>query len=259
MARNNRGKSSAKPGNPANNNTGTSAMEEEYTGLDPQILMASEVFRDMLTDEHLGGPKEGTAENPIRIDKISRVSLSQVKAFYKIINCRRFDAEPTFPVKQWSEALQLATIWGFETLRKFIIAHLDSLLDDPLSRIELADQCGVKDWLHPAYAKLCAQESPLTVKEGRVLGLERFAALCRIREEGMKNGGYGGDYYEEPYYGGRPEKPRWRQAAKQYDDYSASDFGQEVSNCQRKCCKPSFELNSREQAFLASIAKAEDL
>ncbi|KAG9022360.1 hypothetical protein FS837_006425, partial [Tulasnella sp. UAMH 9824] len=159
--------------------------------------MASEVFRDMLTDEYLGSPKEGTQENPIRIEKISRVSLSQVKAFYKIMNCRRFDAEPTLSTKQWSEALQLATTWGFATLRKFIIEHLDSLLNDPLGRIELADQCDIKEWLHPAYAKLCAQGTPLTVKEGRVLGLERFAALCRIREEGMKRGGLTARYEEE--------------------------------------------------------------
>lgn len=50
--------------------------------------MASEVFRDMLSDKHLGSPKEGTEENPIRMEKISNVSLSQVKAFYKVINCR---------------------------------------------------------------------------------------------------------------------------------------------------------------------------
>ncbi|KIO22962.1 hypothetical protein M407DRAFT_244965 [Tulasnella calospora MUT 4182] len=232
--------------------------------------MASEVFRDMLTDEHLGSPKEGTEENPIRMEKISRVSLSQVKAFYKIVNCRRFDAEPTLPVKQWSEALQLATMWGFEALRKFIIDHLDSLLDDPLSRIELADQCGVKEWLHPAYAKLCAQGTPPTVKEGRVLGLERFAALCRIREEGMKNGGYSVDddldlVEDHPFFkrgGYRNHNPRRQQRSYAYNNYdndSASGLAQEVPVCQQKCCKPRFELNPREKGYLAAIAKAIDL
>ncbi|KAG9027741.1 hypothetical protein FS837_004182 [Tulasnella sp. UAMH 9824] len=281
MAKNGRGsKSSTKPDNTASNNSGTSAMEEEYTGLDPQIvegvlfgfprsqLMASEVFRDMLTDEHLGSPKEGTEENPIRIDKISQVSLSQVKAFYKVLNCRRFDAEPALTIVQWCEALQLATTWGFQTLRQFIIAHLDSLLDEPLSRIAIADVCGVKDWLHPAYAKLCAQETPLTVKEGRVLGLGRFAALCRIREQGMKIGGYGSGMQPPNPYGYGSSSQAYVNLAQLYgfrppgtprNAYNASSFGQGVSNCQRKCCKPPFELNSREQGFLSTIAGAEDL
>ncbi|KAG8921495.1 hypothetical protein FRC01_000220 [Tulasnella sp. 417] len=277
---------SANPEVTASSSTQASAVEEEYAGLDPQIvlevegvlfgfprsqLMASEVFRDMLTDEHLGSPKEGTQDNPIRMETISRVTLSQTKAFYKVVNCRRFDAEPTLSTKQWSEALQLATVWGFETLRKFIIDHLDSLLDDPLSRIELADQCGVKEWLHPAYAKLCAQGTPLTVKEGRVLGLERFAALCRIREEGMKNGGYYGAEYDEPQpalpdqppgflFGSRARTRNWGQSPNNpYNDYSTSGSAQGVPNCQRNCCRPRFQLNQRENGFLAAIASATDL
>lgn len=179
------------------------------------------------------------------------------------IFARRFDAEPTFPVKQWSEALQLATTWGFVTLRKFIIEHLDSLLKDPLGRIELADQCDVKEWLHPAYAKLCAQGTPLTVKEGRVLGLERFAALCRIREEGMKRGGYPSrcEEEEEAY----PDPPAfqgfygWQQPNHVQRNHRGSGPTREVPDCQRKCCQPPFQLSSTEKGFLAAIAKAEDL
>ncbi|KAG8944116.1 hypothetical protein FRC04_002154 [Tulasnella sp. 424] len=276
----------------------TSAMEEEDFGLDPQIVfevegvlfglprsqvMASEVFRDMLNDEHLGSPREGTEENPIRMEKISQVSLSQVKAFHKVMNCRsvfcsgiaefwstmlihlgngsgrRFDAEPTLSVKQWSEALQLATKWGFKTLRKFIIEHLDSLLNEPLSRIELADQCNVKEWLHPAYAKLCAQETPLTVNEGKVLGLERFAALCRIREEELKSGGYRGGSRSEKNPMNSRFYPGFKGYRDRYNDFDDSELVQEVRNCQRQCCKPSFQLDEREKAFLAKIAQAEDL
>ncbi|KAG8921497.1 hypothetical protein FRC01_000222 [Tulasnella sp. 417] len=270
---------SAQPEEMASTSTQTSAVEEEYTGLDPQIvlevegvlfgfprsqLMASEVFRDMLTDEHLGSPKEGTQENPIRMERIGNINirLSKVKAFYKVLNCRRFDAEPTLSTLQWAEALQLATVWRFETLRKFIIDHLDSVLHYPVSRIFVADCCGVKDWLHPAYAKLCAQDTPLTVKQGRLLGLERFAALCRIREEGMKNGGYYnvGQYPSQsnpicgfvyPTSATPPNHP--------FNGYSTSSTAQGVPNCQRSCCRPRFQLNQRENAFLAMIAAATDL
>lgn len=159
-------------------------------------------------------------------------------------------------MKQWSEALQLATKWGFETLRKFIIDHLDSILNEPLSRIELADQCNVKEWLHPAYAKLCAQGTPLTVKEGKVLGLERFAALCRMREEDLKNGRYYvGDEMAVDEYEPRQPPPR----RNQYSNYQGSSLVHVAVNCQRQCCKPPFQLNERERAFLTKIAKVEDL
>lgn len=235
--------------------------------------MTSEVFRDMLTDQHLGSPKEGTEENPIRIEKISSVSLSQVKAFYKVLNCRsvvhsfvillslqvrrlcgqcsgrRFAVEPTLSAQQWSEALQLATIWGFEILRDLAIGYLDCLLNDPLSRIELADGCDIEEWLHPAYAKLCAQEAPLTAKEGRVLGFERFAALCKIREEGFKKGLHlGGNDEMMASHGGT-----WQQ------QQGRSGPTREFPVCQHRCCKPPVELSGREKVFLTVVSGTEDL
>ncbi|KAG9012545.1 hypothetical protein FRB90_006648 [Tulasnella sp. 427] len=221
-----------------------------YIGIDPQIvlevedvlfafprsqLMTSELFQDMLCSQHLGSPNEGSQESPIRLAEISRVSLSQMIAFHKIINWRRFEGELILSVKHWSEALQLATAWGFQTLRHFIVEHLDSLLDDPLRRIKLADQCDIKEWLNPSYAKLCARATPLTAEEGEVLGIKRFAALCRIREEALQRNSnrcassWGGTVYSvEPGYASR-------------------------------CCKKAFELDSDEQEFLRRICQAPDL
>lgn len=62
--------------------------------------MASNLFRDMLGDERLGGPKEGTEENPIRIEKITSVSLSQVKAFCKVMNWRSVFSLVSLPLEE---------------------------------------------------------------------------------------------------------------------------------------------------------------
>lgn len=172
-------------------------------------------------------------------------------------------------------------MWGFKSLREYIIGHLDSLLDDPLWRIYVADNCDVKEWLHPAYAKLCAQETSLTVREGEVLGLERFAALCRIREKGLKSGGNSGHggydpgkspCYCSPFSGSRGPPLSfplpWTQARSnswsqqpfnRYMDYSGSDHVQDVPNGQQNCCKPRFKLDAREQKFLEMIEKEKDL
>ncbi|KAG8967794.1 hypothetical protein FRC05_001890 [Tulasnella sp. 425] len=158
-------------------------VEGVIFGIPRSQLLVSEFFRDMLNSEHIGTPDEGTKENPIVLDA---VSLSQVTSFYKVINSRRFDPQPNLSLKQWSEALHLATSWGFEHLRTYIIQILDSLAQDPLDRIQIADECGLTEWLHPAYAKLCARDAPLTAEEGRRLGFGRFAALGWIRETELK-------------------------------------------------------------------------
>lgn len=41
---------------------------------------------------------------------------------------------------------------------------------DPIDIIQVADACGIVEWLHPAYAKLCAREGSLTAEEGFNLG-----------------------------------------------------------------------------------------
>ncbi|KAG8956042.1 hypothetical protein FRC00_005196 [Tulasnella sp. 408] len=91
---------------------------------------------------------------------------------------------------------------------------------DPEIAFELADECNVKEWLHPAYARLCARRAPLTAKEGQILGFERFAALCRIREEALRE--------------------------REYSLWSDSVEG-------------SWELNGRERAFLPRLYRATDL
>lgn len=98
----------------------------------------------------------------------------------------RFDPLPELTLQEWSEAFHIATLWGFEQLRAYIIKTTDSIAQDPMDRIQLADQCGLTEWLHPAYAKLCARDTSLTAEEGRRLGFERFAALSRIREDDFK-------------------------------------------------------------------------
>lgn len=97
-----------------------------------------------------------------------------------------FDPLPELTVQEWSEAFHIATLWGFEQLRAYIIKTTDSIAQDPIDRIQLADKCGLTEWLHPAYAKLCARDSSLTAEDGRKLGFERFAVLSRIREDDFK-------------------------------------------------------------------------
>ncbi|KAG8914527.1 hypothetical protein FRC01_004026 [Tulasnella sp. 417] len=152
-------------------------------GLPLSQIKVSSFFRELLKAPVHG---EGTQRNPIDLDKVSRVTLSQVQSFHRILNCRRFEPEPVLSEEQWTDALRLATLWDFDHIRAYAIKNLKNSFLDPLQRIQLAEECNVKEWLHPAYARLCARRAPLTAKEGQILGFERFAALCRIREEVLR-------------------------------------------------------------------------
>lgn len=104
-------------------------------------------------------------------------------------NVRGFQGQLVLSQPEWVAALKLATAWNFDGVCQFIIQELDFAATDPFDRIRIADECRVPEWLHPALARICARVSPLTAMEGRALGFERFAAVCRIRE--MQNLGRG--------------------------------------------------------------------
>ncbi|KIO22958.1 hypothetical protein M407DRAFT_27526 [Tulasnella calospora MUT 4182] len=146
------------------------------------ILKQSDFFRDMLTSTHIGGGGEGTEINPIVPDSISQVTKFQIESFYRVVDHRGFQGQLVLSQPQWFAALKLATAWNFDQVRQFIIQELDFVAVDPFDRIRIADECRVPEWLRPALARLCARKSDLTAAEGRALGYERFAAICRIRE-----------------------------------------------------------------------------
>lgn len=57
---------------------------------------------------------------------------------------------------------------------------------DPLDRADVALQCRVEAWLHPAYKDLCERSTKVTAAEGARLGMARFSAICRVRESRME-------------------------------------------------------------------------
>lgn len=75
-------------------------------------------------------------------------------------------------------------MWTFDAARVFIIRHIETKFadQDPLDYIDVAMRCRVAAWLHPAFQRLCERTTALTAAEGGRLGLQRFAAVCGIRE-----------------------------------------------------------------------------
>lgn len=80
-------------------------------------------------------------------------------------------------------------MWHFDSVRDYIIRQLDPVVVNlnPFDRVDIADRCRVEKWLVPAFAQICAREAPPTAEEGSRLGLHRFTAIWRIREQKLKD------------------------------------------------------------------------
>lgn len=100
------------------------------------------------------------------------------------IFCRFLDGDPKLTFQQWAAGLHLATMWGFNDIRNKIIDKMDKTISGvySLDRIDAALKCRVRKWLHPAYKVLCKREMGLTDDEASRLGIQRSAAIWRIRE-----------------------------------------------------------------------------
>ncbi|KAG8883139.1 hypothetical protein FRB98_003284 [Tulasnella sp. 332] len=112
------------------------------------------------------------------------VGTLELESFLEVLHARQTEPLLHLTVEDWARALYLATEWGFAAVRTYAIERIEHQHrhQDALDRLELAERCSVLHWLHPTYNTLCTRGEPITADEGKRLGFERFAAICRIRE-----------------------------------------------------------------------------
>lgn len=77
-------------------------------------------------------------------------------------------------------------MWEFEDVRGRLIKDMSQLIRKggiaPLDGIEVSIQCRVNDWLYPAYQELCERTEAVTTEEATRLGMDRLAAIYRVRD-----------------------------------------------------------------------------
>ncbi|KAG8909856.1 hypothetical protein FRC01_006684 [Tulasnella sp. 417] len=167
----------------------TFAVDGYLFQLPVRRLKESKYFQDMLDSEHLGGSAEGKSdENPITLGGITEFEM---ESFVHILDARVFDEEIQREWKQLAAALHLATMWEFEAVRSRLIKDMSRVINqggiEPLDRIEVSIQCRISDWLHPAYEELCDRKEGVTNEEAKRLGMDRLAAIYRVRDRRHEN------------------------------------------------------------------------
>ncbi|KAG8869222.1 hypothetical protein FRB97_001467 [Tulasnella sp. 331] len=145
----------------------------------------SQYFEEFLrSNQALGDGRTGRSDaQPITLDGVQVEEMSDFLTFLH---------EPPFQtnfdhinIHQWAAILKLATLWSFNATRAYAISVFDNRFPEEncFDRLERAFACAVPKWVRPAYDDICRRPESLSANEGRRLGWERYAVICRIRED----------------------------------------------------------------------------
>jgi hypothetical protein len=93
-------------------------------------------------------------------------------------------------VEEWTSILKLAHLWEFTGVKTLALRELERLEIPPLKKIIMYHSYAVdRDLLQAAYIALTVRPEPITIEEGRELGLETALQLARARELARASGG----------------------------------------------------------------------
>ncbi|KAI5997632.1 hypothetical protein F5J12DRAFT_333967 [Pisolithus orientalis] len=146
----------------------------------------STVFRDMfLLPQGESGTVEGQNDTcPVVLRGVSK------KEFESLLRALMYRQHGTnrgsdLDYDQWVSVLKLSTMWEFTGLRNAAIRYLDHPLRplDPISKVELALQYNIEEWLLPALLVLARRSAPISIEEGRRIGFENALKLASVREK----------------------------------------------------------------------------
>lgn len=86
-------------------------------------------------------------------------------------------------VEEWTSILKLAHNWDFLGVKELALRELEQLVIPPLQKIVIYHSYGIdRSLLQAAYTAFAVRDEPITIEEGKELGLETAIQLARARE-----------------------------------------------------------------------------
>jgi hypothetical protein len=85
----------------------------------------------------------------------------------------------------------LATQWNFKSIKTLAVNHL-SAMTSPVDKIVLGRRYDISEWLGMAYTILCSRDEALTIKEGKLLGLEDVIKIAALHQGKNRSGFFPG-------------------------------------------------------------------
>jgi len=124
-------------------------------------------------------PKGSSDANPFPLEDVLANDFSRFLWVFYNPKYSIYDAT----VDDWSAILKLAFDWRFGEVKKLCCRELEKFEIAPMQKIELYQTYELdKKLLIPSYIAMCMRPQPLSIKEGRQLGLETALLIATARE-----------------------------------------------------------------------------
>ncbi|OSX61713.1 hypothetical protein POSPLADRAFT_1117686, partial [Postia placenta MAD-698-R-SB12] len=124
-------------------------------------------------------PKGSSDAHPFPLEDVQAQDFSRLLWVFYNPKYSIYDAT----VDDWSTILKLSYDWRFPEVKKLCCRELEKFTIAPLQKIELYQTYELdRKLLIPSYIAMCRRPEPLTIKEGRQLGLETALLLATARE-----------------------------------------------------------------------------
>ncbi|OJT13808.1 hypothetical protein TRAPUB_9655 [Trametes pubescens] len=124
-------------------------------------------------------PKGSSDANPFPLEEVAADDFSKFLWVFYNPKYSIYDAV----LEDWVAILKLAFDWRFSEVKKLCSRELEKYEIAPVPKIELYQTYELdKKLLIPSYMAICLRAEPLSIKEGRHLGLETALLLATARE-----------------------------------------------------------------------------
>src|SRR3977135_29120 len=91
--------------------------------------------------------------------------------------------EPPYPVDQLMAVLKLSTRYLMTDARDWSIRGLSHTSLEPCTKLELAQQYAIEEWIEPAFRALLKKPiTDLTINDAQKIGLQKLLALAQTLE-----------------------------------------------------------------------------
>ncbi|RPD57424.1 hypothetical protein L227DRAFT_230802 [Lentinus tigrinus ALCF2SS1-6] len=138
-------------------------------------------FREKLGAPSPAGqqPKGSSDANPFPLDDVAADDFSKFLWVFYNPKYSIYDAT----LDDWVAILKLAFDWRFGEVKKLCTREIEKFEIAPVPKIELYQTYELdKKLLIPAFLYLCMRQEPLSLKEGRQIGLETALLVATARE-----------------------------------------------------------------------------
>jgi len=125
----------------------------------------------------LPAPQEGAFPPVISLENVKSKDFD---AFLSVLYPLNFNSSEERSFEELSSILDLATRWGFTSIRDMAIRCLKP--PTPYHRLILGRKSVVEEWILPALQELCERPEPVTLDEARVMDFEDVVLVESVRE-----------------------------------------------------------------------------